>query len=127
MITQNPAASAYEAQLRIRREGEERTNAQQDLNLWLNDLKSAVNPTSTALKRTAKGSDPVVVGKTSLTFEEERLRGNDFFAKGKYHEAIQCYTLCIGHQDSSSTPVVYSNRGELEYSVIEEYIIGNTI
>jgi hypothetical protein len=112
----HPAASAYEAQLRIRREGEERNTAQQDLNLWLSDLKSAKNPNSTAVNRTTtKGSGLVAVGNTSLTFEEERRRGNDFFAKGKYQEAIQCYTRCIGHQESSS--VVYSNRGEFCESV----------
>ena len=39
----------------------------------------------------------------------ERLRGNDFFKNGSYHEAIKSYTKCIMLESKLCT--VYSNRG----------------
>ena len=109
-------AAAYEAQLRIRREGEERSCAQNDLNSWLSALK---NNSCTEAPTKAKITQPklsaaVSINPNARSVEEERLRGNDFFSQERYHDAIQCYTRCLSKKDASSTKaVVYSNRGTI--------------
>ena len=116
----HPAASAYEAQLKIRREGEERSAAQQDLSSWLGELsskKSSLHQNSSHSKQRTKAkvsttSQSVEESSAATSFEEERLRGNNFFSNGKFQEAIQCYTHCLGWKEASMTPVVYSNRGK---------------
>ena len=107
------AAAAYEAQLRIRREGEEISCAQNDLNSWLSDLKK--NNSRTKAPAKSKTTEPklsVPTNPSAHNIEEERLRGNDFFSQGKYHDAIQCYTRCLSENEAISTPVIYSNRGK---------------
>jgi len=42
--------------------------------------------------------------------EKERQRGNAFYASGKYHDAIKCYSKCI--QMHPRSVAAYSNRGE---------------
>ncbi|KAL7521221.1 hypothetical protein ACHAWX_006485 [Stephanocyclus meneghinianus] len=118
----HPSAAAYNAQLRIRREAEERSKAQQDLNSWMRDLKCneeslnanrarsksvavSVNSMATLKQKPTKTDES---GSSSL--EEERLRGNRFFAQGKYQDAIQCYTRCLCNKDALNSPVFYSNR-----------------
>ncbi|GMH91096.1 hypothetical protein TL16_g11956 [Triparma laevis f. inornata] len=39
---------------------------------------------------------------------EERMRGNDFFKKGEYENAVRSYTRCLGINTKSG--VAYSNR-----------------
>jgi hypothetical protein len=114
----HPAAAAYEAQLRIRREGEERNNAQQDLNSWLSELKLGKNepPCVKAVAKKTKAPSPaeamLVVTNEPISVEDERLRGNKFFSQGKYQDAVNCYTRCLGDKEAMTSPVVYSNRGK---------------
>jgi tetratricopeptide (TPR) repeat protein len=120
----HPSASAYNAQLQIRREAEERSIAQQDLKSWIKEIKcnkelpnangahsktavESVNATTTLEQKSLKTNDS-----GSMSFEEERIRGNSFFAQGKYQDAIQCYNRCLCNKDALNSPVVYSNRGK---------------
>jgi len=41
--------------------------------------------------------------------EEQKVKGNDFFKKGRYEEAIQCYTRTI--QLTPQSAIGYANRG----------------
>lgn len=105
-------AAAYEAQLRIRREGEERSCAQNDLNSWLSALKNNSCTKTKAKITQPKLSAAVSINSSAHSVEEERLRGNEFFSQERYHDAIQCYTRCLSKKDASSTKaVVFSNRG----------------
>lgn len=127
----HPAASAYEAQLRIRREGEERSAAQQDLNSWLGELSTQRSATHQHLpnsKQSTKAKVPttsntVEESSVAASFEDERVRGNNFFSKGKYLKAIQCYTQCLGWKEASTTPVVYSNRGKSQYAIVHIFLL----
>ena len=119
--TAHPAATAYEAQLRICREGEERNNAQHELNSWLSALQSStiehpVNSNrryNTAIEKVESYTDHTASSNNAqATFEDDRQRGNALFAKGMYQDAIQCYTRCLVHEEAFTTAVVYSNRGE---------------
>ena len=133
-------AASYDVQLRIRREAEERRMAHQDLNSWMNQIKSnkergkshtnSVKLTSSSTNKN-KSTDAPKTGEPKLpsnsmasitanepsnshkNCEEERLRGNRYFAQGQYEDAIQCYTRCLGSKDALESPIVYSNRGTL--------------
>ena len=119
-----PAVAAYGAQLRMRREAEERTIAQQDLNSWFNDIKlnqdrsnaelTGAKTKAVAEKKTHVKQEPALTNPSSNSgsLEEQRLRGNHFFSRGRYEDAIQCYTRCLSNKDALESPVVYSNRGE---------------
>ena len=128
-LTPSTSSASYDAQLRIRREAEDRAIAQNDLNSWMSDLKlsktgeleASKNRKVTKTKKdaarptvqtnVASTSKPVQGSQTIATsFEDERLRGNQHFAKGKYLDAVQCYTRCLGDKDALKSPVVYSNR-----------------
>ena len=67
---------------------------------------------SIALKSTAQISSNDGTNSGRSKCEEERFRGNQYFAKGKFDNAIQCYTRCLGSKDALASAVVYSNRGE---------------
>ena len=102
---------AYETQLRIRREGEERIRAQQDLTSWLDELKLSSNTPDANLSRVKGTMVETTTPPIVANFEDERRRGNEFFSRGKYQEAIECYTRCLLDKDAAMSPVVYSNRG----------------
>lgn len=120
----HPSAAAYNAQLRIRREAEERSIAQQDLNSWMREIKcneESLNANRAHSKSVAVSLNAMATLKQkpmktdesgSSSLEEERLRGNSFFAQGKYQDAIQCYTRCLCNKDALNSPVLYSNRGK---------------
>jgi len=55
-----------------------------------------------------KMGDTTKEGNT-LNEEEERNRGNAFYSKGNYDEAIRCYSKCISKNPTSV--LAYSNRG----------------
>eukprot|EP00804_Cyclotella_cryptica_P031169 CCRYP_011755-RA/>CCRYP_011755-RA protein AED:0.44 eAED:0.44 QI:77/1/1/1/1/1/2/229/223 len=132
-----PSAVAYNAQLRIRREAEERSIAQQELNSWMTEIKdnkatsnanrshsrtgTVSGNTTTTLEQ--KPSQTNEFGSVSL--EEERLRGNSFFSQGKYQEAIQSYTRCLSNKDALTSPVVYSNRA-MAYLKAKNWICAET-
>jgi hypothetical protein len=107
----NPSASSLwvnemEAQLRIRQEAEERNSAHQDLASWI-DCVAAKGCKGVEQKKIEKAST-VVTFDNSLC-DNERVRGNNFFTKGMYQEAIECYSRCLANKDALA--VVYSNRG----------------
>lgn len=119
------ASSSYDVQLQIRRDAEERSAAHQDLASWI-DHVAVQGCKETDQERTAKASENINAKEHSTTSlkdaqissidrsqcEDERLRGNNFFALGNYHDAIACYTRCLGNKDASTSPLVYSNRGK---------------
>ncbi|KAK1748520.1 tetratricopeptide repeat protein [Skeletonema marinoi] len=80
-------------QQRIRQDAAERNDALQGLSTWMGTLKNA-KPT-----QAAEG-----------TYEEIRTRGNEYFAKKEYSEAVECYTHCLESKESLKTPVIFSNR-----------------
>ncbi|KAL3762006.1 hypothetical protein ACHAW5_008230 [Stephanodiscus triporus] len=117
------ASSSYDVQLQIRRAAEERSAAHQDLVSWI-DHVAVQGCKETDKKRTTKASENINAKDHSTTSlkdaqissidrsqcEDERLRGNNFFALGNYHDAIACYTRCLGNKDALTSPLVYSNR-----------------
>lgn len=119
------ASSSYDVQLQIRRAAEERSAAHQDLVSWI-DHVAVQGCKETDKKRTTKASENINAKDHSTTSlkdaqissidrshcEDERLRGNNFFALGNYHDAIACYTRCLGNKDALTSPLVYSNRGK---------------
>lgn len=118
--TTQSALDPYEAQLRIRREGEERNNAQRELNSWLSELRekqpaaNSTRPHSNVKDKVNVTNESTTSNGSNATFEDERLRGNDYFAKGHYQEAIDCYTHCIADKKAQDMPmsIVFSNRGK---------------
>lgn len=84
-------------QQRIRQDAAERNDALQGLSTWMGTLKNA-KPTQTE-KPTQRSQ-----------FEEIRTRGNEYFAKKEYSEAVECYTHCLESKESLKTPVIFSNR-----------------
>jgi hypothetical protein len=98
-----------EAQLRIRQEAEERNSAHQDLASWI-DCVAAKGCNGVVQEKTEKAST-VVTFDNSLC-DNERVRGNNYFTKGMYQEAVECYSRCLGNKDALASPVVYSNRGK---------------
>jgi hypothetical protein len=98
-----------EAQLRIRQEAEERSSAHQDLASWI-DCVAAKGCKGAEQKKIEKAST-VVTFDNSLC-DNERVRGNNFFTKGMYQEAIECYSRCLANKDALASPVIYSNRGK---------------
>jgi tetratricopeptide (TPR) repeat protein len=96
-----------EAQLRLRQEAEERNSAHQDLASWI-DCVAAKGCNGVERKKIEKAST-VVTFDNSLC-DNERVRGNNYFTKGMYQEAIECYSRCLANKDALA--VVYSNRGK---------------
>lgn len=119
-------SASYDTQLKIRRDAEERNRAQEELGLWMDGIgNSRSNPVSEKRKVNARASGtsmeemskPLVSSKIPIPgnqsrYEEERLRGNNYFKQGKYQDAIICYTRCLGEKEALTSPVVYSNRGK---------------
>lgn len=112
--------SSYDAQLMIRRDAEERSVAHRELGSWMDEVKSKkLQPKPAIEKKGALASKSMSLEdrKEATTnhesFDDERLQGNDFFARGEYGDAIQCYTRCLHEKEALSSPVVYSNRGKL--------------
>ena len=102
--------NSYNAQLQIRRDAEENAKAQSNLGSWLDELKTKPKTTIKKKKATTK---PVKLSttKNDSTAEEAREQGNEYFSKGKYEEAVLCYTQCLSKPDvGESKALVYSNR-----------------
>ena len=115
-------SSSHDVQLRIRRDAEERSAAHQDLVSWI-DRVSIQGSKVTGQDRTENAREKITVKLcTSFTqaafyasrsqCDDERLRGNSFFAQGMYQDAIACYTRCLGDKDALDSHLVYSNRGK---------------
>ena len=102
--------NSYNAQLQIRRDAEENAKAQSNLGSWLDELKT--KPKTVVSKSKKVTSKPVNnLSTTKHTAEEDRQMGNEYFAKSKHEEAIQCYTRCLSKVDvGESKALVYSNR-----------------
>ena len=111
------------AQLQIRRDAEERSAAHQDLGSFLDVMKNKSSNSTPAADRKSKVRSTSSNKSTALpsidepsandsSCDAERLRGNIFMTEGKYQDAIQCYSRCLGNKDALATPLVYSNRGE---------------
>ena len=119
----NMASPSYDAQLQIRRDAEERNRAHEELGLWMDGIgnsRSKLKPfdtksrvTSVKEKSTALVNDETKIPSNQSRYEEERLRGNNYFQQGKYEDAISCYTRCLGEKDALASPLVYSNRGKI--------------
>ena len=121
---QKAMEASYDAQLRIRRDAEERSVAHQDLASWMESLQASKPATAATEKRknraattksnasTFTSTPPSIPSKEGSSCDEERLRGNQCFAQGKYEDAIQCYTRCLSNKDALASPLVYSNRGK---------------
>ena len=114
-MTPPPSSSSYNAQLQIRRDAEERSIAQTDLGFWMEQMKKpnnkvVANPKSNNTSNSLPSSENHI----NSSAEEERLRGNKYFAQGRYGEAVQCYTRCLSKskEDNQDLHLVYSNRGE---------------
>ncbi len=118
------ASNAYNVQLQIRREAEERNRAQEELGLWVAGIcksrskliaekRKVENGTSINEKSTKLVNDETEISGNQSRYEEERLRGNSYFKQGKYEDAISCYTRCLGEKDALASPLVYSNRGKI--------------
>ena len=97
--------------MRIRQEAEERSSAHQDLASWI-DCVAAKGCKGEEQKITNKASTVVTFDNNSLC-DNERVRGNNFFTKGMYQEAIECYSRCLANKDALASPVIYSNRGKI--------------
>ncbi|KAL7552566.1 hypothetical protein ACHAWF_015806 [Thalassiosira exigua] len=96
--------ASYDAQLRIRRDAEERSIAHQDLGSWIGSLDDKGR---TRFEKNAKPNPQKDVGSRN---EDDRVRGNNFFAQGKYEDAVRCYTRCLDKADVQDLPLVLSNR-----------------
>ena len=117
------ASTSYEAQLKIRRDAEELNRAHEELGLWMDGIgnsRSKLKPfdtkarvTSVKEKSTTLVNDETKIPSNQSRYEEERLRGNNYFQQGKYEDAISCYTRCLGEKDALASPLVYSNRGKI--------------
>ena len=117
------ASPSYDAQLQIRRDAEEHNRAHEELGLWMDGIgnsRSKLKPfdtksrvTSVKEKSTALVNDETKIPSNQSRYEEERLRGNNYFQQGKYEDAISCYTRCLGEKDALASPLVYSNRGKI--------------
>ena len=55
---------------------------------------------------TLKNSKPAQTEKPT----QLRTRGNEYFAKKQFDEAVECYTHCLESKESLKTPVIFSNR-----------------
>lgn len=104
--------NSYNAQLQIRRDAEENAKAQSNLGSWLDELKTKPKTVvSKSKKVTAKPVNNLSTTKNDSSAEGVRDQGNEYFSKGKYEEAIQCYTQCLSKPDVvESKALVYSNR-----------------
>ena len=103
--------NSYNAQLQIRRDAEENAKAQSNLGSWLDELKTTPKTTIKKKKATTKPVNLSTTKQYDSTAEEDRQMGNDYFAKGKHEEAIQCYTRCLSKANvGESKALVYSNR-----------------
>jgi len=118
-------SSSHDVQLRIRQDAEERSAAHQDLVSWIGRVSSQESKV-TGQDRTGNAREKITAKEHSMTSmneeiislidrsqcNDERLRGNSFFAQGMYQDAIACYTRCLGDKDAVASPLVYSNRGK---------------
>lgn len=105
--------NSYNAQLQIRRDAEDNARAQSNLGSWLDELKTKpkIAAVSKSKKATPKPVNNLSTTKHDSTAEEERNQGNEYFSKGKYEEAVLCYTQCLNKPDvGESKALVYSNR-----------------
>ncbi len=123
------ASTSYDAQFQIRRDAEERNRAHEELGLWMDGIgksrckgvaerrKVDAGARATAVKEklTTLGDDETKIRSNQSRYDEERLRGNNYFKQGKYDDAIMCYTRCLGEKDTLASPLVYSNRGKRWY------------
>ena len=118
----NMASPSYDAQLQIRRDAEERNRAHEELGLWMDGIGNSTSKpvdakakviTSAKENSTTLVNDKANIPSNQSRYEEERLRGNNYFQQGKYEDAISCYTRCLGEKDALASPLVYSNRGKI--------------
>ena len=103
--------ASYDAQLQIRRDAEEHSAAHRELSAWVNEMNSKRPEPKRQSADQNKGH--AVPKKEHLC---ERLRGNNYFAEGKYEDAVQCYTRCLGQTDAPA--LVYSNRGNVHFVLL---------
>ncbi len=87
-------------QQRIRQDAEERHNELNDLSTWMDTLKVAKPDAKPQRSQTASDEG---------TYEENRTRGNEYFAKKHYAEALECYSRCLENAQSLNTPNIFSN------------------
>lgn len=57
------------------------------------------------------------ITKDYANIDEIRLRGNSFYADGKYKDAIACYTRCLVF-NKYSCALCFSNRGNIYFCLI---------
>jgi hypothetical protein len=118
------SSSSYDVQLQIRRAAEERNAAHQDLASWIENIAiqggKVKDPETTKTRGSTSLNDVRISSIDHSQCDDERLKGNAYFAKGLYHEAIACYTRCLGNEKSLASPVVYSNRGKSSSSRLSE-------
>jgi hypothetical protein len=111
------SSSSYDVQLQIRLAAEECNAAHQDLASWIDKVATqggeVKDPVTTTRMRGSTSLNDARISSIDLSqCDDERLQGNEYFAKGFYHEAIACYTRCLGNKKALDSPVVYSNRGK---------------
>lgn len=99
------ASEEMENQRQLQQSLEERNNALHDLSTWIDNLKTAKKPVQRP--KLSAISPPSSSGGT---YDEIHKRGNEYFAKKQYAEALECYTRCLESEESQKNPVMHSNR-----------------
>lgn len=91
-------------QQRMRLDAEERSNALKTLSTWMDQLNAKPHPAQPQRSQTS-----VVSSEAGGTFEEIRTRGNEYFARKQYAEALECYSRCLESAELLNAPVIFSN------------------
>ena len=118
----NPA-TAFQAQLQARRDADSLSGAVSDLSSWIEEI-STNNAKSNQRRPSDSSGCPSSAVEASLTSEDLRGRGNEYFAQFRHDDAVRCYTRCIknanenGEAKSNELLLAYSNRGKRTYAEI---------
>ena len=142
----NPA-TAFQAQLQARRDADSLSGAVSDLvsvldyaflhcslcssaltpiietiqSSWIEEIS---NNNNTKSNQRRPSVCPTSAVDASLTSEDLRGRGNEYFAQFRHDDAVRCYTRCIknanenGEAKSNELLLAYSNRGKRTYAEI---------
>ena len=92
----------------------ETLQADSDLSSWIEEIS---NNNNTKSNQRRPSVCPTSAVDASLTSEDLRGRGNEYFAQFRHDDAVRCYTRCIknanenGEATSNELLLAYSNRG----------------